>query len=193
MASVVIVYHSAYGHTGAIARSVLAGAAGVEGVRTALVSVDELPDPGPDRTLGGRWGELDAADAIVFGCPTYMGTVSAAFKRFMDASSVFWMGQWWKDKLAAGFTNGGGLSGDKLNTLTTLMLFACQHSMLWVSQGVMIDGQGANRMSSWSGLMARSEDGPPSETPPPEDHETAKLFGARVARATLRWTAGAVG
>ena len=112
------------------------------------------------------------------------------FKLFMEASSLVWGRQLWKDKLAAGFTNAGGLSGDKVNCLIDLAMFAAQHSMIWVSQGLFYDDQGINRMGSWLGMQAQSDNGPPEETPPPEDRRTAELFGERVARATRRWAEG---
>lgn len=34
--------------------------------------------------------ELASYDALVFGAPTYMGSVSAGFMAFMDASSKSW-------------------------------------------------------------------------------------------------------
>ncbi len=195
MANIVIAYHSGFGHTKAIAERVHAGAAGVSGVTATILNVEELPAPGADRSLGGRWGELNAADAIIFGTPTYMGDVSWVFKRFMEYSSGIWFGQGWKDKIAAGFTNSGGLSGDKLQTLQTLMVFANQHSMLWVSTGVTPsiytgDGKNLNRLSSYSGLMTQADQGPPDQTPPQGDRLTGEAFGARVAQATKRWLAG---
>ena len=51
------------------------------------------------------WAALNAADAIVFGSPTYMGNVSWQFKRFADATSKAWFTRAWQDKLFAGFTN----------------------------------------------------------------------------------------
>jgi multimeric flavodoxin WrbA len=191
MPTVAVVYHSGFGHTRAVAESIVRGAAAVPGVAATLVSVADLPPPGPGRVLGGRWPELDAADAIVFGCPTYMGSVSAEFKRFMESSGSIWYRQGWRDKLAAGFTNAGGLSGDKVNALIDIAMFASQHSMIWVSQGLFYNREGINRMGSWIGMQAQSDDGPPDRTPPPEDHRTAELFGERVARAAVRWTRGA--
>ena len=187
MTSVAVVYHSGFGRTAAVAASVAAGAGEVAGVSAALVDVTTLGGG----VEGSGWGVLHAADAIVLGCPTYMGTVSAPFKAFMDATGAFWAQQRWADKLAAGFTNAGGLSGDKLATLQALAGFAAQQGMVWVSQGVFPAGGGINRMGSWLGLMAQSDDGPASVTPPPEDHATARLFGAWVARAAVRWRAGA--
>lgn len=191
MPKVVIVYHSGFGHTKVVAESVVRGANTVADISAVAISVDELPDAEPDGELGGRWAELDDADAIVLGCPTYMGSVSAGLKRFMEATGSIWGVQGWRDKLAAGFTNAGGTSGDKLNALTDLAVFAAQHSMIWVSQGLFYDETGVNRMGSWLGLMTQSGDASPAETPPPEDHKTAELFGARVAEAAVRWTAGA--
>lgn len=190
MARVAIVYHSGFGHTKAVAEHVLKGAGGVAGVSAVLVSVAELPAPGPDRSLGGRWGELNGADTIVMGCPTYMGSVSAAFKVFMESSSGLWIKQAWKDKLAAGFTNSGGLSGDKVNAMVDIAMFAAQHSMVWVSQGLFYNAEGINRMGAWLGLMTQSDNAPADVTPPAADRRTAELFGARVSEATLRWVRG---
>jgi len=189
MPSIVVVYHSGFGHTRAVAGSVARGASSVRGAHAQLIDTDTLPDP-QDGALGPEWDALHDADAIVMGCPTYMGTVSAGFKRFMDASGAVWGAQRWRDKVAAGFTNSAGLSGDKTNTLMTLSVFAAQHSMIWVSQGLMFSDS-INRLGSFLGLMTQADDAPPSETPPREDHETAEIFGERIARATLRWARGA--
>ena len=187
MPSIAVVYHSGFGHTQVVAEAIARGAKAVEGIDAAVISVAELPPPGADQPPADAWSVLNGADAIVFGCPTYMGSVSAEFKVFMESSSPVWGAQGWKDKLAAGFTNAGGLCGDKVNCLIDLALFAAQHSMIWVSQGLFYDDTGINRMGSWLGLQAQSDNPPPSETPPPEDRRTAELFGERVAHATLRW------
>jgi len=187
---IVVAYQSGFGHTAAVARSVVEGAKSVPGAEVTLIDVDTLPGPGPDRALPDAWMPLNEADAIIFGCPTYMGTVSAGFKRFMDHTGALWFTQAWKDKMAAGFTNAAGLSGDKLNTLVAMSLFAAQHSMVWVSQGVFMEEGGINRMGAWLGLMTQADNAPPEQTPPPEDHETARRFGRRVAEATARWVRG---
>ncbi len=192
-ATIAIVYHSGYGHTKAVAEHVLKGASGVAGAKAVLISVDELPPPGADRSLGGRWGELASADAIIMGCPTYMGDVSWKFKQFMEHSSGIWFQQGWKDKIAAGFTNSGSPSGDKLQTLSTIFVFAAQHSMVWVGTGIMSKGQTPtdhNRLGSFTGVMTQSDQAPADVTPPIGDRQTAELFGARVSQATLRWTRG---
>ena len=49
----------------------------------------------------GGWKLLAAAKTIVFGSPTYMGSVSWQFKKFADSSSKAWFTGQWKDKLGA--------------------------------------------------------------------------------------------
>lgn len=184
MTKVVVVYHSGYGHTQRMAQSVADGA-GAE-----LIAIDaegNLP--------AGGWEALDAADAIVFGSPTYMGSVSWQFKKFADASSKAWFAQQWKDKLAAGFTNSAGMNGDKQSTLNTLFTLAMQHGMIWVSQGLMpANTKGAQRndvnyLVSYSGAIAQSPSDAGANDMLPGDLETARLFGERVAAVAARFTA----
>ncbi|NOU08382.1 MAG: flavodoxin family protein, partial [Hyphomicrobiaceae bacterium] len=145
----------------------------------------------------GPWAELAAADAIIFGAPTYMGSLSAPFKQFMDASSKAWYGDVWKNKIAAGFTNSASWSGDKLNSLQQLAVFAAQHGMIWTSTGMKAGFNSStgkiddiNRVGSFLGLMAQSNtDQGPDVAPPAQDRKTAELFGQRVAEVTKRWTA----
>lgn len=183
---VAIAYHSGYGHTEVLAHAV---ATGVEnaGAVAQTISVADLDN--------FNWDVLAEADAIVFGSPTYMGSVSGPFKTFMDASSKVWMEQGWKDKLAAGFTNSASQSGDKLNTLIQLSVYAAQQGMNWVSLGLLPgnnSSQGSpedlNRIGSYLGAMAQSNaDEGADVTPPQADRDTAQALGARVATAALRW------
>ena len=81
MADIVVVYHSGYGHTQRLAQAV------AEGAGAHLLAID------PEGNLpAGGWEQLAAADAIVFGAPTYMGGPSWQFKKFADASSKPWFG-----------------------------------------------------------------------------------------------------
>lgn len=173
---IVVVYHSGYGHTQRMAQAVAQGAG------AHLLAIDaegNLP--------AGGWDLLKAADAIIFGAPTYMGSVSWQFKKFADASSKPWFAQEWKDKIAAGFTNSAGMNGDKQGTLTTLFTLAMQHGMVWVSQGLMPSNTRAaqrndiNYLVSYSGAIAQSPSDAGADAMSPGDLETARLFGERVA------------
>ena len=182
MTNIVVVYHSGYGHTQRMAQAVANGAS------AQLLAIDaegNLPD--------GGWEQLKAADAIIFGSPTYMGSVSWQFKKFADASSKPWFSQDWKDKLAAGFTNSAGMNGDKQGTLTTLFTLAMQHSMVWVSQGLMPSNSKAakrddvNYLVSFSGAIAQSPSDSGASEMSPGDLETARLFGQRVADVAAKF------
>ncbi|MFM0257308.1 flavodoxin family protein [Paraburkholderia sediminicola] len=184
MRNVAIVFHSGYGHTAAIANAVAEGAARVAGVTVNLIPVDRI---------GEYWNFLEEkTDAIIFGTPTYMGSASAQFKSFMDASSNVW-GKW-RDKLAAGFTVSASQSGDKLATLQQLAIFAAQHQMLWVSLGLMPGNnstKGAaddlNRLGSFLGAMAQANADQGAEGVTESDKQTARTLGERVAVAATRW------
>lgn len=170
--SIAIVYHSPYGHTAKVAQSIAQGIEQV-GAVVHMMNVEHVD-----------WDILDQADAIVFGCPTYMGSLTSALKLFMEQSSKRWLARTWQGKLAAGFTNGGGLSGDKLAVLQQINLFAMQHGMLWSGLPLMPTGRGLNdlnRMSSFLGLMTQSDNAPVEVTPPKGDLETAIWFGEYTA------------
>ncbi len=181
MKKIAVVFHSGYGHTLRMAQAV------AEGAQAELVPIDaegNLP--------AGGWDALAAADAIIMGSPTYMGTVSWQFKKFADASSKPWFSQAWKDKLFAGFTNSATMNGDKLSTLHYLFTLAMQHSGIWVGTGLMPANAKAaqrndiNYVGSFTGAMAQS----PSDSSPdemlPGDLETAKLFGKRVVEVAQK-------
>lgn len=141
------------------------------------------------------WATLLAADAIVFGSPTYMGTVSWQFKKFADATSKPWFTQQWKDKLAAGFTNSASMNGDKHSTLHYFMTLAMQHSMLWVGTGLMPSNSKAatrediNYVASFAGAMAATPSDASVDEMVEGDLKTARLFGARVAQQAARLAA----
>lgn len=175
---IVILFHSGYGHTAKVAQAVAEGSGG------QLLAIDAegtLPD--------SAWEALAAADAIVFGSPTYMGNVSWQFKKVADASSKVWFVQGWRNKLAAGFTNSASLYGDKGSTLQYLNTFALQHGMLWVGSGMMPANTKAstradiNNLGVAGGLMTAT----PSDASVDElvdgDLATARAFGKRVAEA----------
>ena len=185
MSKIAIVYHSGYGHTSVLAQAVKEGALRVPGTQVELVKVEEAES---------KWSVMNEADAIIFGAPTYMASASAPFKAFMDASSGLWFKQAWKDKIAAGFTNSSSQSGDKLSTLIEMMLFAMQHGMIWVGLGLLPGNNSSkgseedlNRLGSFSGAMAQSNNDQGSEVTPPEsDRKTAAHLGERVAKLVSR-------
>lgn len=191
MIRVAIVYHSGYGHTARQAEAVAEGVQQAGGSRSLLLSVEDAQQ---------RWEDLHAAHAIIFGAPTYMGSASASFKAFQEATSKVMMagGYLWKDKIAAGFTNSGARAGDKLSTLIQMVLFAAQHGMHWVSldlppanNSTSGSEEDLNRLGFWIGAAAQSNtDEGPDRAPPEADLATARHLGARVARVTRTFVRG---
>lgn len=211
---VVVAYHTGYGKTGSLAKAVARGAGSVEGVEVDLLDVSRLDASG--------WAALDAANAIIFGSPTYFGSLSAEMKRFFEATVDRWIdGPRWRDKLAAGFTNSKTMAGDKLNTLFDLAAFAAQHGMIWVGldlypgwhtkdpaasnvrtlpagRPVMTgrSGDGStdlNRLGSWFGAMSQANSDEAADVvPPPGDLATGEHLGRRVAELAMVFARGRV-
>ena len=172
---VAIVYDSGFGHTANQAQAVAEGVNRAPGVEAKLIAV-------ADGDIS--WETLEASDAIVFGSPTYNGSVSARLKKFMeDSTRPAFLPQKWRNKIAAGFTNSGAMHGDKLNSLISMTLFAAQHGMIWVGLD-MFPGHSAkepNRVGGWLGAMAQSNDESPELSPIASDLKTAAHLGQRVA------------
>jgi multimeric flavodoxin WrbA len=181
MPNIAVVYHSGYGHTKVVAEQVAAGAA----AQLIAISADgEINE--------AEWAALDAADAIVFGAPTYMGSPSWQFKRFADASSKAWFERKWADKVFGGFTNSASPSGDKQVSLIAMQTLASQHGGIWVSLGLAPTNHKAatsadlNNLGGSVGLMVRS----PSDASVDEIHSgdlaSARHYGERIAAITGR-------
>jgi NAD(P)H dehydrogenase (quinone) len=169
MSKTAVVYHSGYGHTQRVAQAV------ADGAQAALIAIDA-----DGNVSDADWAVIDAADAIIFGSPTYMGMASWQFKKFADATSKRWYTSAWKDKVAGGFTVSANLSGDKLSTLQYFITLAMQNGMIWVGQPAMNDGS-INRLGSNSGVMAQVGPTSPASDIPQGDLDTARAYGQRVA------------
>ncbi len=161
MSKIAIIYFSGYGHTVKLAEAVHAGAASVG--EATLYRIDQdgnLPDD--------AWEAIAAADAIIYGSPTYMGGPAWQFKKFADASSKPWFAQAWKDKIAAGFTNSASVNGDKYATIQYFWTLSQQHGQVWVGTGLLP-----------SNTKARSA-----------GHQLDRRFGRRAGDLAFRCLAG---
>ena len=182
MKNLAIIFHSAHGNTRRIAELIAEGAQAVPRVRATLLEAQDL---------AGAPEQLLAFDGFVFGSPTYLGGVSGPFKSFMDATGRLWKSHALKGRLASGFTVSALPSGDKQSTLLSMFVFAMQHGMVWVGNAILPEQQAgvpfdeaANRLGSWSGLMAQAgHSGPGAGVFAPGDLKTARMFGANIAEA----------
>lgn len=182
MSKIVVVYHSGYGHTVKQAEAV------AEGACAELVAINAEGD-----ITEAQWAALAAADAIIFGSPTYMGTVSWQFKKFADATSKPWFGQQWKNKIFGGFTNSATMNGDKHSTLHYFITLAMQHSGIWVGTGLMPSNaktaqrNDVNYVGSFAGAMMQTPSDASADEVVQGDLETARLYGERIALITRQF------
>lgn len=144
----VVVYHSGYGHTKRMAEAVADGAGAVF---FAIDADGVLPEAG--------WSALDAADAIIFGAPTYMGGPSWQFKTFADQYFLLLAGQH------------GGL----------WVSLAIKPANFKASKR-----DDLNRMGSYIAPMAQSDADASPEEMSSGDLETGRTYGARVAGIVRR-------
>ncbi len=186
--SLAVAYQSGFGHTAVLADAVARGAREAGGSVT-LIAVDAVTD--------ADWDVLDSADGIVFGTATYMGNVSAAFQAFAERTGRRCMNGTWRDKTAAGFTNSGAKSGDKMHALMSLAVFAAQHHMHWVSLGLGAGWNSStgsendlNRLGFWLGAGAQTDVDANADEVHPADIRTCEHLGRRVASVTRQLLAG---
>lgn len=181
-----IVYFSGSGNTRHMAEAVLAGARSVAGTETVIHAIEGRDIVEGRYTNEAVIADLDTADAMIFGAPTYMGGPAAQFKTFADATSGRWYTQAWSGKLAAGFTVSASPSGDKLNTLQYFNILAMQHGMIWAGLGQLpqLEPAGINRIGFYLGAAGQAAAAPPNAL----DLDTGRALGARIAALGLRLT-----
>ena len=184
MARIAVVYFSQTGMTNQLAKAVISGINDNKNV-----SVLEYQIVGKDIKEGRfvnptLFDALQTCDAIIIGSPTYMGSVSAQFKAFADATSELWSKQQWADKVAAGFTSGSALNGDQSTTLQYLITLACQHGMYWVGLDAAhgFKDHGVNRLGCQLGVVAQADGAVANEM----DIASARYLGVRVSKLVMR-------
>ena len=181
MTKIGVVYFSGSGTTAAVAAAVM------EGISSAGAQVVEARINGAD-IIEGRWqneamaATLDDCDGIMFGTPTYMGSVSGQLKSFFDAMAPRWFTQTWRNKVAGGFTASSLPAGDKSGALLAMSTFAMQMGMIWVGTGAGVsENLNLNGFYFGSGAAASTPD-QLTEV----DLATAKHLGGRVAEVTMK-------
>lgn len=186
--TVAVAYHSGFGHTATLAQAVAAGAH-EGGAAVNVIAVDTMTE--------ADWDVLDNVDAMIFGSATYMGNVSAGFQAFAEQTGRRCLNGTWRDKIAAGFTNSGAKAGDKLNTLSSLAIFAAQHHMHWVNLGLGAGWNSSagsendlNRLGFWLGAAASTDVDANPDQVHPSDVQTCRHLGRRVAEVTRQLNIG---
>lgn len=187
--TIAIVYHSCFGHTEIQANAIAQGLQSIENTQVRIFTSNEACE---------KLDELDDVDGIVFGCPTYMGNISADMKKFLETASIKWSSHQWRNKIAGAFTTGMSYAGDQNNTLMGLVTNAMQHGMIYVGNTTQVgenqphnlkhiegpDSKAFNRMGSYLGVCASSFQLGAGQAPGEGDIATAVAYGARIAHIT---------
>jgi len=167
-ARVLVVYYSATGNTEKMAEGVVAGIK-----RVANATLKKVEDT--------TKADLEAADAIILGCPTYFGDVPGKMKTFMD--------DWnWKlkvdftDKIGGAFATGGGQVGGKEHTVIALLIFMLQNRM--VVAGPLYTNPTTG--SVWGEMGAAAMTGPLDPGVSDNELDGAQRLGERIARLAVK-------
>jgi len=163
---VLVAYYSMTGNTARVAQGVAEGTQRVGGVVAVVKKVDEVSKE-----------DLEAADAIVLGCPTYFANIPGRMKVVID--------DWnWKmkvdftDKIGGAFSTGSGQVGGKEHVVTSLLLFMINNRML-VAGPLYQDEEGDDK---WAESGAAAMTGPLDPGVSDKELDGARRLGERMAR-----------
>jgi len=159
-------YYSLFGNTKSFAQGVAEGAKRVPGAVVVVKSVDKVSKQ-----------DLEAADAIVLGCPTYFANIPGKMKIVID--------DWnWKmkvdftDKVGGAFATGSGQVGGKEHVVISLLLFMINNRML-VAGPLYQDEEGDDK---WAESGAAAMTGPLDPGVSEKELDGARRLGQRIAR-----------
>lgn len=165
---VLVGYYSRTGNTKQLAEAVGEGVKRVEGVTVTVRAVAEITSE-----------ELDRADGLVLGAPTYYANVPG------DMLTVICNWPWkmkvdFTDKVGAAFATGGEATGGEEHAVLSLIRFMFNNRMILVGP---LHDRGAARfgaMGTWA-VTGRSDPGVGDR-----ETEDARKLGERVATITKR-------
>jgi NAD(P)H dehydrogenase (quinone) len=164
-ARVLVAYHSLTGNTEKMAEAVVEGAKGVADVAIRLKRVEEVTKT-----------DLEEADGIVLGCPTYFANIPGQMKLVID--------DWnWKlkvdftDKVGGAFATGGGQAGGKEHVVFSLLMFMLSNRMVVAGPLYRNDTTG----SVWGEPGSAAMTGPLDLGVSSEELDAARRLGERIA------------
>jgi NAD(P)H dehydrogenase (quinone) len=156
MGTILVVYDSKTGNTASMATAVVEGVKAVEGVQVTVKRVEET-----------SLADLQAADGIILGSPTYYGEMSAKLKDLIDRS-VDIHGKL-EGKVGAAFTSSGGVACGAETTLLSIIQTMLVHGMIV---------QGRSRTAHYGAAAV----GAPND----RERQSCRDLGERTARLVAR-------
>ena len=138
MKNILVLYYSRHGETAEMAKLIARGVESVRGVEAMLRTVPEVSancetiEPSVP-TKGApyvRLNELEQADGLALGSPSYFGNMAASLKYFLDKTSGQWLSGSLVDKPASVFTSTSSFHGGQESTLLSMMIPLLHHGMI---------------------------------------------------------------
>lgn len=173
MAKIIVIADSDGGATGKMGTFVAEGARSVAGLEVVEKICDEATSE-----------DLIAADAILLGCPTHMGSISWKMKKFIDFEfGTAWVKQLLVGKVGAVFnTAGSGAAGGSELAMIALVSNFIQNGMVFVGHERNAEGFKPEGMSWGPIWTAWGQQFEPNEL----QIKSAASHGKRVAELTQR-------
>jgi NAD(P)H dehydrogenase (quinone) len=196
MTKVLVLYHSSYGHTEALAAEIAAGvrAAGAEAV------VKQVPETIPEDARRGFHMKVDQAapvarpeeladyDAIVVGTPTRFGNMSGQMRTFWDQTGALWAKGALAGKVGGVFVSTATIGGGQETTVQSVMTTLLHHGMVIVGPSY-----GATELNDVSEVRGGSPygagtiAGPKGDrTPTEKERAIARYQGRRTAEIAAK-------
>lgn len=199
---VLVVFHTTYGHTHALANAIAEGVTEVPGVELVVRRAPEFPatvqhleqEKGysyqvyqglqsiPECTLN----DLKEADGVLFGSPTRYGNMDAQMKALIDSTAQLWLSGAMEGKPAGVFTSTASTHGGQETTLLTMMVPLLHLGMVIVGVPYSTAGMIHTEARGGTPYGATTIAGPQGELQPStEDLAIARVHGKRVAEAAV--------
>ena len=192
MTKILVLYYSMYGHVETMAKAVVEGACGVDGVE---VTIKRVPDLVPEDVARKAGAKLDQAapiatvkdlsdyDAIILGTPTRFGNMCAQMRNFLDQTGSLWASGQLVGKVGSVFTSTGTQHGGQETTITSVHTTLFHHGLIIV--GVPYSCAGLSNMNEITGgtpYGASTVAGPDGSRQPSENElSIARFQGKHVA------------
>ncbi|HLB74253.1 MAG TPA: beta-propeller fold lactonase family protein, partial [Sedimentisphaerales bacterium] len=165
---ILVAYYSRTGNTEKMARAVAEGASQVPGV---VATLKEVADASKE--------DLEAADGLILGCPTYFANIPGEMKTIIDNWN--WkMGVDFTDKVGGAFATAGGQAGGHGNVVTSLLLFMLNNRMIVAGPLYRNEKTG----SIWGEPGAAAVTGPLDPGISEQEQDAARNLGQRIATLT---------
>ncbi len=147
--SVLVLYHSMYGHIEVMAKAVAAGVAEAGGRPTIgrvpeLMTQEQLEKAGARTELAGpvvKPASLADYDAVILGTPTRFGNMSAQMRSFLDQCGPLWQKGALVGRVGSVFTASNTQHGGQETTIVTAHVTLLHLGMVIVGLPYSFEGQ----------------------------------------------------